>query len=168
MKQVIYIFVFLLITRLGICQNKQPNNVKEIKQVLNTFMDCIVKKDSTKFYALFHKDPIVWIGVTKRDSYIEDLKKDSTEKEYFSATYKQFYRSISNAGAHEEKFYNIHIIEDGYVASVNFDYSFWNNQQKQNWGKEIWAMIKINGQWKITSVLFSLEYESIHPEPKRR
>jgi len=67
----------------------------------------------------------------------------------------------------KKKFYNININEDGYVASVTFDYSFWSHRQKQNWGKESWGLVKANGKWKIASVIFSMEFENIVPEPKR-
>jgi hypothetical protein len=39
--------------------------------------------------------------------------------------------------------------------------------QKENWGKESWGLVKIKNQWKITSVIFSMDYEKINPEPKR-
>lgn len=165
-RQIIFLF-FLLFVNSVFSQNTKIDNKKEIKQIINTFMECLVKKDSVKFYNLFHKDPVVWIGVIQEKSHLTELKKDSTKKDYFSADYKQFYKSISNLGTNEEKFYNINIIEDGYIASVNFDYSFWFKNKKLNWGKEIWGLIKTNGQWKITSVLFSLEYETINPEPKK-
>lgn len=168
MKQFIVTIIFISLSYSVFAQQKETKDKQEIKMILNTFMDCLVKKDSLKFYNLFHKDPIVWVGVTKEKSYKLDLKKDSTEKDYFSATYKQFYRSISNTGANEEKFYNVVINEDGYIASVTFDYSFWNNKKKQNWGKESWGLIKTKGQWKITSVIFSFEYEEVNPEPIKK
>jgi hypothetical protein len=166
MKRLFLFFTISLIAIPTFSQNDKTSDEKQIKQVQNIFMECLVKKDSIKFYNLFHKDPIVWIGVTKEKSHLEELKKESTEKDYFSGNYKQFYRSISNEGTNEEKFYNVNIIEDGYIASVTFNYSFWEDNKKQNWGKESWGMIKTNGEWKITSVLFSLEYENINPEPK--
>jgi hypothetical protein len=167
MKQITFLLIFLFFTNFGICQQKEGNNKKELTQILTDFMGYLVKKDSVKFYALFHEDPIIWVGVIKEKSHQEDLKKDQNEKNYFSSTYRQFYRSISNLGANEEKFYNIDIKEDGSIASVTFDYSFCENKKKINWGQESWGLIKINGQWKIVSVIFSLEFENINSEPKR-
>ncbi|WP_240723513.1 hypothetical protein [Flavobacterium sp. GT3P67] len=91
------------------------------------------------------------------------LKKEPTRKNYFESTYKEFYRLLSDAS--EEKFYNIDIKEDGSIAAVTFDYSFWKSKIKANWGTESWGLIKVNGNWKITTVLFSLESEKINPEP---
>jgi len=163
MKRQIFTLLMLLLTQSAFSQSK--HNKKEIHKVLNSFMECLVKKDSTKFYSLFHTDPVVWIGVTQQKTFADELKKDSTAKDSFKANYKSFYRHFYNK-AIEEKYYNIQILEDGYIATLLFDYSFWENGKKINWGKESWTMIKTNGQWKITSVVFSTEDEVINPEPK--
>jgi hypothetical protein len=167
MKQPILYFSFIFLVNPSFCQKVRTTEKKEIRHVLSTFMECLVKKDSTKFYALFHKDPVVWTGVTQKKSYLAELKKNSTAIDIFSDSYKQFYRSFFKNEI-EEKFYNIHIIEDGYIASVIFDYSFWFKKKKINWGKESWGLIKTNGQWKITNVIFSMEYEEINPEPMKK
>lgn len=165
MTRHIITFLVILLTQSVFSQTKTDK--QEIQKVLNTFMECLVKKDSIKFYNLFHEDPIVWVGVTQQKSYMSELEKNTSEKDYFSATYKEFYRAFFNKEI-EEKFYNIQILEDGYIATVIFDYSFWNKREKTNWGKESWGLIRTNGEWKITSVIFSTEYESINPEPKRQ
>lgn len=158
-------FLIILLTQTAFCQTAKNDNKKEIHKVLNSFMDCLVKKDSTKFYSLFHTDPVVWVGVTHQKTFADELLKDSTAKDNFRSNYKSFYRHFYTK-AIEEKFYNIQILENGYIATVIFDYSFWENGKKTNWGKESWALIKTNGQWKITTVIFSLEDEAINPEPK--
>lgn len=168
----LYIFSVLVITSFAFGQVKE--NAKkltantEIRQVLTTFMDCIAKKDSITFYGLFHEEPVVWAGVYKDKTRDVILNKNSSEKTYFKDTYQEFFRYIIKAKKAEEKFYNIDIVEDGSVASVSFDYSFWEDDGKQNWGKESWGLVKIDGKWKITSVIFSIDYEAIHPEPTER
>ena len=165
MTRHIVVLIVILLTQPSFGQIKKENNKQEIQKVLNTFMECFVKKDSTKFYSLFHTDPVVWVGITQQKTYTDELKKDSTAKDNFKANYKAFYRHFYTKEI-EEKFYNIQILEDGYIATVIFNYSFWEKGKKTNWGKESWAMIKTNGQWKITSVIFSTEDEAINPEPK--
>ena len=56
-------------------------------------------------------------------------------------------------------------IEDGNVASANFDYSFWYKGKMLNWGKEIWTLVKINGVWKITTVIFSMDMTEYYHQP---
>ena len=165
MKRQVIILIAIFLVQTVFAQTKKDNNKQEIQKVLNTFMECLVKKDSTKFYSLFHSDPVVWVGVTHQKSYADELKKDSTAKDNYKSNYKSFYRHFYTKEI-EEKFYNIQILENGYIATVMFDYSFWNKRRKSNCGKESWSMIKTNGQWKITSVIFSSEDEAINPEPE--
>ncbi len=137
-----------------------------IKAVVSTFMACLIKKDSVKFYNLFSIDPVAWVGVFKDRTTKALLKRDSTQKNYITDNYKDFYRSISDLGLNEEKFYNVRIDNDESVAAVFFDYSFWAKGEKLNWGKESWHLVKIKDSWKITSVIFSMDFEKINPEPK--
>jgi hypothetical protein len=166
MKQFTFSLVFSLLTFWGFSQAKESADKKEIRQILTTFMDCLVKKDSTRFYALFNEEPVVWVGIFREKTKRAMLKSDSTMPTYFISTYKEFFRGLAPGAAYEEKFYNVDIIEDGSIAAVNFDYSFWENNKKTNWGKESWGLVKINNKWKITNVLFSMDYEQINPEPK--
>jgi len=85
-------------------------------------------------------------------------------REVFTNTFKNFINDIAQNSI-EIKYDNVKIIEDGRVASVNFDYSFWENAKMQNWGREIWTMVKFNNRWKITSVLFSMEQVKYNPQP---
>ena len=165
MKRHITTLLIILLIQTAFSQTKKENNKQEIQKVLKTFMQCFTKKDSTKFYSLFHTDPVVWVGVTHQKSYAYELKENSSAKDNFRANYKSFYRHFYTKEV-EEKFYDIQILENGYIATVMFDYSFWEKGKKANWGKENWAMIKTNGQWKITSVIFSTEDETLNPEPK--
>lgn len=163
MTRKVVTIIIILLTKTVFAQKE--NNKQEIQKVLHAFMESLVKKDSTKFYSLFHTDPVVWVGVEHQKTFAESLKKDSTAKDTFKANYKSFYRYFFTKEI-EEKFYNIQILENGYIATVMFDYSFWNKGKKSNYGKESWALIKTNGRWKITSVIFSTEDEIVNPEPK--
>lgn len=168
MKKFILLFLPIVTLLFAFNMKKEDAEKAEIEQVVKTFMGCLHKKDSVKFYSLFHKDPVVWVGVSKEKSYQDDLKKDSTAREYFSSTYKRFYKSIADNGSEIEKFSNIQIVNDERIAAVTFDYSFWKNNKKENWGKESWGMVKVNGKWKIASVLFSYEMEEVAPEPRSK
>jgi len=39
-------------------------------------------------------------------------------------------------------------------------------QRKNKLGKENWGIVKVDGKWGISSVVFSLEDENINPESK--
>ncbi|PIG97519.1 hypothetical protein CS542_07045 [Pedobacter sp. IW39] len=59
-------------------------------------------------------------------------------------------RALFRYKSTEDKFDNIKIIEDGTVASVTMDYSFWANDKMTNWVVNILTLIKRDGKWKIT------------------
>lgn len=165
--RLLWVSVLLLFTITSYAQKETKD--ADILEVMNNFRDCMVHYDSVKFYNLFHTDPVTWVGVFHDASQAEEVKQDSTwKRNFFNSNYKSFYRSLSKQGLDREDFYNIQIIRDEVLATVMFDYSFWHDQKKINWGKETWSLIKANGQWKITNVIFSLEMENVRPEPKRK
>lgn len=164
MKKQLILFLIIINANSIFSQKSATSDKEKIQIVLKDFMQSIKSKDSTKFYALFHTDPVLWLGTVKEKTYQDDLKRNPKAKDYFKSNYKSFFKSIADKNKYEEKFYNIQITEDGNIAVVNFDYSFWENDVKINWGKESWGLIKTQNQWKICSVLFSVEYEKFNPE----
>lgn len=145
----------------------QPLDHKaKINDVLTEFMNCIETKDSIKMFTLFHKGPVTWVGVYRDLTQKERIKKDSTAVNYKISNYKTWFKRVCEPAPRKEDFHNIEIIEDGSIASVTFDYSFWVNGKKGNWGKEFWHLVNENGNWKIASVIFSIENEIYNSEPQ--
>lgn len=166
MKKVIIFFLVQLLLNLNYSfgQTKPITDKEKIENILQVFMQCIETKDSVKMYNLFHKGPVTWVGVYKDITHNERLKKDSSALNYKIADYKTWFRNVCKPEPRKEDFRNIEIVEDGSVASVTFDYSFWVNNKKGNWGKEFWHLVNENGEWKIASVIFSIELEVYKPE----
>ncbi|MGN7812276.1 hypothetical protein [Flavobacterium sp. 22076] len=160
------ITILLLFVSLNFISAQQTSKDKEeIHQLLNSFMQSIVKKDSVTFNSLFFKGNVNWIGVIKEKSQAKTIKDNpSIVKNYFTSTYTSFIQSILRDKKSEEKFENIVIQNDDAIASVTFDYSFWSEDSMTNWGNEYWQLVKINGQWKISSVLFSIEISKYYPK----
>jgi serine beta-lactamase-like protein LACTB, mitochondrial len=163
-KSTVLIIIHFFLTQYAFCQSTLSSEKDKINSVLTEFMESIKSKDSVKFNSLFHETPVLWLGTAKEKTYQDDLKRNSKAKNYFTSSYKSFFKSILDSNNYEEKFYNTEISEDGHIAIVGFDYSFWENGKKINWGKESWGLIKTANVWKICSVIFSVEYENINPE----
>jgi len=165
MKTTIAIILLVLCVTFAFGQSKKSDK-EEIQNVIQLFMNSIVKKDSAVFYRLFHEDPITWIGVIKEKSQSKILEQNPKRtKNYFNDTYRAFIKYIKEKEKSEEKFDNIQIINDDAVASVTFDYSFWSNNKMTNWGKESWHLIKTDSKWKIVSVIFSMELTKYFDQP---
>lgn len=162
MKNIILIVVMLLGNQ-AMAQHFTKEKT-EIKKIVKQFKESIIRKDSTTFYSLFHEDPVVWIGVVKNRSQQKRLEKNpGNGKNFFSDTYKNFFRYIMETGVKEETFENIRIINDDVIASVTFNYSFREGKDTTNWGSEYWHLIKAQGQWKIASIIYSYEDAKIFP-----
>lgn len=168
MKTPLFIILITLCFHAKIqAQQLDPGIKKELEKVVADFGASIIEKDSIKFYRLFHDAPVVWIGVDKEKSHQHFLSKNKNLKNnFFKDSPRGFFRGImEEQEPQEEKFYNVKIEGDERIAAITFDYSYWRKGKKQNWGKESWGLIRANGSWKITSVLFSVEMENIAAEP---
>ncbi|MBK6266946.1 hypothetical protein JKA74_18020 [Marivirga sp. S37H4] len=131
-------------------------------------MSSLKTKDSISLYNLFYDGNVTWVGVYKDKTQQKRLERDPNSLNYKIADYKTWFRSTTKGTVKEEKSHNVNIDTDGNIASVTFDFSFWAGGKKGLWGKESWGLVKINGEWKITSVIFSMEQENIFPEPNRQ
>lgn len=162
------IFTILLFAALNLASAQQTSkDQQEIHKMLNTFMQSIIKKDSVTFNSLFFEGNVNWIGVINEKSQAKRVEaKPTVTKNYFTDTYQSFIESIVKDKKSEEKFENIVIQNDDAVASVTFDYTFWSEDSMINWGKEYWQLVKVNGKWKISSILFSMEFSKYYPKPK--
>ena len=159
--------IFLICIQLSNAQQKTDNK-KEINTIINLYSESVIKKDSITFYSLFNDGMVTWCAALKDKSQSKEVEKKGAEKarsNYFSSSYKDFLRGLFKYEATEDKFDNIHIIEDGTVAAVTMDYSFWANNKMTNWGGKYLTLIKRDGKWKITSVIYSLELISYFDQP---
>lgn len=158
--------VFFLILGIHVSGKSQDHSGdhKKINTLLSRFMKAIQTRDSVSMYSFFADVPVTWVGVWKPVTQKQRLQKDEKALGYKVSDYKTWFRSVSASGFKEEKFSNPVIVTDESVGSVTFDYSFWVNGKKGNWGKESWGLIKENDEWKIASVLFSMDLESVNSE----
>lgn len=163
-KTIILLIVNYVLAQNVFCQSTSSSEKDKINSILSEFMQCIETKDSVKMYNLFHNGPVTWIGVYKETTQKERIKKDSLVLNYKISDFKTWFRNVCKPEPRKELFTNIEIIEDGNIASVTFDYSFWVNNKKGNWGKEFWHLVKEKEEWKIASVIFSIELEIYKPE----
>ncbi len=147
----------------------QTDDRAKIEQIVESFRVSLIKKDKKTFMKLFYSNTIPWIGVTTDKSLAQaNASKPKptmpdAKKLYTSGNPKQFIEGIVKDKAQvEEKFDNVRIDTDGEVAQVWFDYSFNFDGYKANWGKEAWHLVRTEAGWKISSVIWSMEF---NPEP---
>lgn len=164
----IYALVVVIALVMDVNAQRNPDRDNEqIVSLLDTFMAAIKTRDSNSMFSLFADVPVTWVGAWQPHTLKE---KRATEKvaDYWVADYKSWFRSVMANGYKEELFRNPVIVQDGTIGSVTFDYSYWSNHKKRNWGKESWGLVKIDGRWKIVSVIFSAELEHYRQQPIAR
>ncbi len=162
------ILVILLISIQHTYAQQITNNKKEISILINQYSKSVIEKDSTTFYSLFNDGPVTWCAALKDRSQAKEVETKGAKAagtNYFSGSYKGFMRSLFRYKSTEDKFDNIRIIEDGTVATVSMDYSFWADHKMTNWGGKYLSLIKRDGKWEITSVNYSLELTEYYKQP---
>jgi hypothetical protein len=134
-----------------------PEDIAAITQVTADFQQALIKKDSKGLSALMFNSNILFAtpaGETnlKRIRAEKDINFDGVAVGGFTGFAKSLEQSTEPI---EEKFYNIKITQDGHVAWVMFDFEFLKDGKVGNYGVESWQMYKVDGKWKILSVVWS-------------
>jgi hypothetical protein len=147
---------------------QQTTDKKQVLNIINQYSESVIKRDSVAFYNLFNEGTVTWCAALmdkSQNKEVENKGKEKAGKSYFSGSYQGFFRGLFKYKSTEDKFDNIHIIEDGTVAAVTMDYSFWADNKMTNWGGKYLTLIKREGKWKITSVIYSLELTAYFEQP---
>ncbi|MFT4202423.1 MAG: hypothetical protein QM610_00795 [Chitinophagaceae bacterium] len=166
MNKLLFLLSLCVFSGKNIKAQKTDLNEEEILEVVKIFAKSVKDKDSVSYLNLFHHQPIVWEGVNKDKSLNKFREKKPEMNDCFSDNYIEFIRRIVKSGKiFEEKYDNIQIINDDKIATVFFDYTFIIDSDVKNWGSESWQLIKTNGNWKITSIIFSSESNNVVPTP---
>jgi hypothetical protein len=157
------VLIFLIFSSFSLAQNKSDK--EEIKQLVKGYYNVINGKDSTKISAFLFNENVNWIGTYKPKTLEELSHHNHKLRPVFSGDFKNFNPDVSEGKNSEVRYDNLKIIEDGNVASVNLDYSFWTDGKMKHWGKEVWTLVKVFNQWKITNIVYSLEYVEYAKQP---
>jgi hypothetical protein len=158
----------------SIAQGTANKDHQAINSIIKQFNQAIVNKDKESFLSMFYDGSVSWVGVFSeqtmkhRDEYLAAApeKEQFVNRKYTTGTPQEFIEGIiNNPAASRESFENIKISTDGSVATVHFDYAFYRDDYKSNWGEEGWHLVKTKQGWLINSVIFSM---TINPKTIER
>ena len=158
-----FVILFLIISS-GLTAQERSSK-ENLKLFVKDYFNVINGKDSTSISTFLYDENVSWVGTYKQKTYEELSHHHHKLKPTFSGNFKNFKSDLSEGKNSEVKYDNVKIIEDGKVASISLDYSFWVNNSMKHWGKEIWTLMKTDGKWKITSVSFSMDLTKYYPQP---
>jgi ketosteroid isomerase-like protein len=136
-----------------------PQDTQAINKDIEDFQVALRTKNTRLLSTLVLNSNILFDapGTPKDVAFVQE-KYDATYDGLRAGGYHDFARFIgSEKETTEEKFYNVKITQDGNVAWVMFDYEFLLGGKAQNYGVEMWQMMKVgDGKWKIASVMWTM------------
>ena len=142
---------------LGVYESTR-GDIQAIEQVAEDFRIALLAKDAKRLSGLLLHSRILFstpaapAAVRKRRQEA-DVHADGIG----SAGVASFLDFVANSKTPiEERFYNAKITQDGHVAWMMFDFEFLEDGKVQNYGVEVWQLVKApEGGWKIFSVVWS-------------
>lgn len=166
MKLIVLMAFFLMSA--STCFANQIEHAK-IQSVIDAFEQSIKSKNKNQFLSLFVDPNASMIAVVSEEGMVtrraavekinrEDNKNFVATRTWTSSPNKMINRITSSKVNEQESLDNIKILSDGNIATVYFDYVYYKDNKKQNWGKESWQMVQTLEGWKISSIIYSITF----------
>ena len=137
--------------------NSNVDDLTQIRGVLEEFRQDIIRKDG---YALTKLvlNPNVLFHHTNTQEEVDSARKLNAQFDGIGPSqFDGFVEFLATSKDKvEEKLHNIEIRQDGPLGLVTFNYDFVENGEVTNSGIEHWQVCKIDGQWKILSVVWTV------------
>ena len=125
-----------------------------IEAVIEKFRLAIIAKDGPALSDLLINSRIVFNQLADQAGIDEARKADRHYDGLGNSGFSGFARAVTGSKVPiEERFYNVRIEQDGPLALVTFDYL--EDGKVENRGLEHWMLRKIDGTWKIFSVVWT-------------
>ncbi|MGQ8367212.1 hypothetical protein [Glaciecola sp. 1036] len=125
---------------------KEISKDPEISELFATFFESIENKNKDSFLNIFHPINVSWVGVYSEESIkilCSRYGKDVFKPKDVASTPTDFIDNIIKSPFDiTEKYYNVSVIEDGNIATLTFDYSYFLGDFKSNWGQESGFLLK--------------------------
>jgi hypothetical protein len=122
---------------------------REVAEVVERFRSAVIAKDEATLRALFLPGHRSWFSVAGDAQGRPRLHPGSVE---------EFARSVAaSPRREEERFANLRIHADRWIASVHFDYDFLVDDRRSHGGQETWQLLRTEQGWRIASLVYSIE-----------
>lgn len=128
----------------------------QINAVIEKFRAGIIRKDARSISELLLNTRIMFNVISDQQGIDKTRQLDVNFDGLGSPGFLVFAKLIAqNPNRIEETFNDIKVMQDGPFATVTFDYAFLENGKISNKGVEHWQLRKIDGDWKIFSVIWT-------------
>ncbi len=136
--------------------NSNPEDITKIRGVVEEFRQDIIHKDGPALTKLVLNPNVLFHHINSQDEVNSARKKDAQFDGIGPSQMDGFAKFLATSKDRvEERFRNIEIRQDGPLGLVTLNYDFVVNDKVTNSGIEHWQVCKIDGQWKILSVIWT-------------
>ena len=153
MKTVAMVVLLTTLKALPACADPIPTQFSStgkdrsaIETVLTTYMTAVTTKNEPLFESLLLNKDIPFLGVGAHDP--------SSGGTAVTTNYDSFRKGVFQGPAFTQRFQDIHIDQDGRLASVSL--VFVNTEAGgTSWGWKTLQLLKVGGRWKIASEFYT-------------
>ena len=141
--------------------NSNGDDLTKIRGVLEEFRQDIIRKDGYAITKLMLNPNVLFHEIDDQKE-VDSARKSNAQFDGIGPSQLDGIAKLlaTSKDKLEEKFRNVEIRQDGDLGLVTFNYDFVINDKVHHSGLEIWQLCKIDGQWKILSVTWTIYIHS--------
>ena len=136
--------------------NSNADDLTKIRSVLEEFRQDIIRKDGYALTKLMLNPNVLFHSLDDQE-YVDSVRKYNAQFDGIDPSALDGFAKYlaTTKDKLEEKFHNTEIRQDGNLGLVTFNFDFLVNDKVTRSGVEHWQLCKIDGQWKIVSVIWT-------------
>ena len=137
------------------------DDLAKITSVVEEFRQDVIHKDGSALTKLMLNPNVLFHHINNQEE-VDSARKSNAQFDGVGPSQLDGFVKLlaTSKDKREEKFNNIEIRQDGVLGLVTFNYDFVINDQVHHSGLEVWQLCKIDGQWKILSVTWTIDSHS--------
>lgn len=136
--------------------NSNADDIAKIRGLVDEFRQDIIRKDGQALTKLVLNPDVLFHHANTQEE-IDSARKDNAQFDGIGPSQLDGFTKFlaTSKDKLEERFRNIEIRQDGPLGLVIANYDFVINDKVSNSGIEVWQVCKIDGQWKILSIVWT-------------
>ena len=137
--------------------NSNADDLMQIRGVLEEFRQDIIRKDGYALTKLILNPDVLFHHINNQEE-VDGARKQNAQFDGVGPSQLDGFAKFlaTSKDKIEERVHNIEIRQDGPLGLVTFNYDFVINDKVHHSGLEVWQVCKIDGQWKILSVAWTI------------
>ena len=137
------------------------DDLAKIRGVVEEFRQDISRKDGYAISKLILNPDVLFHHINNQEE-VDGARKQNAQFDGVGPSQLDGFVKLlaTSKDKIDEKFRNIEIRQDGDLGLVTFNYDFVINDKVHHSGLEHWQVCKIDGQWKILSVTWTVYIHS--------